>query len=110
MEQYYLNKFKEVIKLINEYKVNLNVTNDKNDWRFMGQDEYLMNVKLMYHFYDHTIRDHDHCEFCMKKFSNNTGDLHEGYCTLDEYCWICERCYNDFRKMFMWEVVKHKPG
>jgi hypothetical protein len=29
---------------------------------------------------------------------------HEGYSTLDEYRWICDR-FNDFREMFQWRVV-----
>ena len=92
--------------MTDDYKINNNVTNDRNDWRFTGQDEYLMNVKLIFHIFDSSIRDHDHCEFCTKTFSENAGDLHEGYCTLDKYCWICEGCYNDFKDMFNWLVIE----
>ena len=32
-------------------------------------------------------------------------DLHAGYCTEDEYWWICEACFHDFQDMFQWKVV-----
>ena len=76
------------------------------DWRYTGQDKYLDNVALKYkHFYT-AIREHDHCEFCFAKFSDNQDDLHDGYCTLDGYHWICDNCYNDFKKIFNWKIVK----
>ena len=28
------------------------------------------------------------------------------YSTTDSYRWICERCFNDFKGMFKWEVVE----
>jgi hypothetical protein len=28
--------------------------------------------------------------------------LHEGYCTEDEYRWVCDRCLADFRDHFGW--------
>lgn len=87
------------------YKKNNNVTNDKNDWRYNGQDKYLMNAQLMLCKFDKSIRDHDHCEFCWKRFSEYVDDLHTGYCTLDKYYWICEDCFTDFKDMFMWKVV-----
>jgi hypothetical protein len=34
------------------------------------------------------------------------GTLHEGYCTIDNYHWICETCFHDFKDMFKWKVVK----
>jgi hypothetical protein len=49
--------------------------------------------------------DHDHCEFCGKKFSESPEDLHFGYTTLDDYYWICEPCFNDFEQMFEWKVI-----
>ena len=50
--------------------------------------------------------EHDHCEFCGLKFSEKEGDLHHGYCTEDEYYWICENCFEDFKEMFHWKVVE----
>lgn len=78
----------------------------KEDWRYIGQDEYLANAKLMYRKFKDSDGDHDHCEFCWAKFSKFDGDLHEGYCTLDKYAWICETCFNDFNEMFEWKVVR----
>lgn len=43
-----------------------------------------------------SIREHDHYEFYFCKFSDNKNDLHQGYCSLDKYYWICEKCFNDF--------------
>jgi len=88
-----------------EYKINTNISNDKNDYRFQGQDKYLMNVQLFFSKFDNTVRDHDHCDFCWRKFGEQAGDLSEGYCTLDKYHWICGNCFNDFKDMFQWKVV-----
>jgi len=79
----------------------------KNDWRLQGQDEYLMAVKLYYRQYKKYSErwDHDHCSFCWAKFSEYEGDLHEGYCTLDHYHWVCSKCFEDFKEMFCWQVV-----
>jgi len=87
--------------------INNNESNDRNDWRFMGQDEYLMSVKLTHQKYciPRPDWDHDHCEFCSAKFSELEGDLHEGYCTLDKKYWICDKCFNDFSEMFKWIFV-----
>jgi hypothetical protein len=85
-------------------KINNSQSNDRDDWRFMGQDEYLMGAKLIHQKYCIPKQDwdHDHCEFCSAKFSELEGDLHEGYCTVDKNYWICEKCFNDFCKMFEW--------
>ena len=85
-----------------DYKINTTVSNDRNDWRFRGQDDYLMDVKLKYCNFDDSIRDHDHCEFCFEKFQDKS---HYGYSTLDYYYWICDDCFGDFRKMFNWTVI-----
>jgi len=77
----------------------------KSDWRLMGQEKYLNKVDLMYAIYNESNTKHDHCEFCFAKFSSDSEDLHEGYCTLDKYRWICEDCYNDFKEMFQWKVI-----
>jgi hypothetical protein len=31
--------------------------------------------------------------------------LHEGYATQDDYHWICERCFEDFREQFRWTLA-----
>ncbi|MBL7799858.1 MAG: hypothetical protein JNL95_03955 [Chitinophagales bacterium] len=81
---------------------------EKNDWRLMGQEGYLKGVTLKYDQYRQYSEDwdHDHCEFCGEKFTfdENPENLHEGYSTLDEYTWICNNCFDDFRLMFEWKV------
>ncbi len=77
------------------------------DWRLQGQEKYLKEkilTKKQYHPYSKEW-DHDHCEFCGRKFSLNLGDLHEGYTTLDHYHWICEECFNDFKNDFAWVII-----
>ncbi|HEX5012051.1 MAG TPA: hypothetical protein VFY71_16820 [Planctomycetota bacterium] len=51
--------------------------------------------------------DHDHCSFCWTKFAVEPGPdiLHAGYCTLDEYHWICPTCFHDFKGQFEWRVA-----
>lgn len=84
-----------------------------SDWRRMGQEKYLMGVLLVKKGYRKYREewDHDHCEFCMTKFSERPGDLNEGYTTEDEYRWICEKCYEDFKEQFHWSVREEDlPG
>ena len=85
-----------------DYKINNTVSNDRNDWRFTGQDEYLMGVQLIRRNFDLSDRDHDHCVFCFEKFDSASQS---GYCTTNNYHWICESCFNDFREMFKWTLV-----
>ena len=76
------------------------------DWRMQGQERYLANAVLVrqkYRKYRNTW-DHDHCEFCGVKFSEDADDITVGYATVDRYHWICEACYVDFRKSFGWIV------
>ena len=79
-----------------------------DDWRLTpNAHEYLMNEKLKYvpKFKKHSDDwDHEHCEFCFEKFSEDEG-LKNGYCTLDKKFWICPVCFNDFAEMFNWEIV-----
>jgi hypothetical protein len=76
-----------------------------NDWRLQGQEAYLTGARLSLRRW--TARDarwdHDHCEFCWATFS--PAGLDRGYTTADEYRWICERCFSDFRAHFGWTVL-----
>ena len=84
-----------------------------DDWRRMGQEDYLMGVKL-YHvpftpLSEH--RDHEHCEFCFGKFClhpDHPEFLRKGYCTANGNCpgahWVCPQCFRDFREEFGWTV------
>ena len=80
---------------------------NKNDWRLVSQDEYLMNAKLKRVKYSQSSPkwDHEHCVFCWDKFSESEDDLHEGYCTEDMKYWICDACYEDFKDTFHFEIV-----
>lgn len=79
---------------------------EKNDWRLLNQQEYLMSAKLKKSEYKKPSEkwDHDHCAFCWDKFSEDKEDLTQGYCTADQKYWICEECFNDFKEMFKFEV------
>jgi hypothetical protein len=83
-------------------------TND--DWRLMGQEKYLQGVKLYWRQYTRHSEtwDHDHCSFCGAKFmvEDYPDVLHVGYATDDQYHWVCEDCFEDFKDRFQWEVVK----
>lgn len=76
----------------------------KKDWRLTNQDEYLLGVKLIRKKYEKSLLHHEHCEFCWTEISGYSGALHEGYCTLDGYHWICEQCYHDFKEYFSWTL------
>ncbi|MCH5279166.1 MAG: hypothetical protein J1E60_05180 [Christensenellaceae bacterium] len=82
------------------------------DWRLLrGQIEYMFGGKMEHRDYVPPSGrwDHDHCEFCMSKFSNASGDLHKGYC-MDNDIWVCESCFEDFKKMFNWTVECDQGG
>lgn len=86
-------------------------TADKSDWRLQGQQKYLQGVILVHRHYWQSPRgadwDRDHCEFCSAKFmiQDLPDVLHVGYATQDDYRWICEQCFTDFKDMFEWQVV-----
>jgi hypothetical protein len=77
-----------------------------------GQEQYLQGAIRVRHQYRKYLKnpswDHDHCEFCWAKFmiEDYPDVLHEGYSTLDDYRWICENCFQDFKEMFGWKVVE----
>lgn len=77
------------------------------DWRLNGQERYLYGAKIKrINFLKKTMEsDHEHCEFCFEKISNYFNTTHEAYCTEDEYYWICDNCYNDFKTMFDWKLM-----
>ena len=78
-----------------------------DDWRRTGQKRYLVGVQLQRGpWRQHSPSwDHDHCEFCFNKFGKWDDCLHSGYSTLDDYRWICETCFEDFREEFNWSVL-----
>jgi hypothetical protein len=79
---------------------------EKNDWRLTNQMNYL-NKKQLLHIPYQIYRegwDHDHCDFCHETIDLNTK---MAYCTTDQYHWICESCFEDFKTMFQWEVKEN---
>jgi hypothetical protein len=84
---------------------------EKNDWRFQGQEKYLQGVTLYHRHYRRYAQnpnwDHDHCDFCGAKFmvEDFPDALHQGYATVDDYHWICEKCFGDFKDIFQWNVI-----
>lgn len=77
------------------------------DWRLQGQERYLKGVELCWAKYTpyRPGWDHDHCEFCGKKFAVQGGDFTEGYKTKDGYHWISADCFEDFKGLFEWKIV-----
>ena len=83
---------------------------DKEDWRLTNQEDYLQGVTLYWKKYKpyRDTWDHDHCSFCWVAFGLEGGGdaLAEGYATEDDYHWICEKCFEDFKDMFHWRIGK----
>lgn len=79
-----------------------------NDWRLMGQEEYLYGIHLQWKAYElgYPGYDHEHCEFCWQKIASfDAPDVErEGYATEDNCRWVCRQCFDDFRVMFAWEL------
>ena len=81
------------------------------DWRLTGQERYLLFAKLkevipieyLSQLADPTLF-HEHCEFCMDKIEEQLNK--KCYCTLDNYHWICEDCYKDFKDKFIFKINK----
>lgn len=75
------------------------------DWREQGQESYLSGLefrKKQYKRFSETW-EHDHCEFCNSKFcepQDGLDCLHEGYATEDNYRWICEDCFIEFKEKY----------
>jgi hypothetical protein len=82
----------------------------EDDWRLQGQERYLAGKRLHWSKWtapaSNPSWDHDHCEFCWRKFmdSDDPDVCREGYTTEDRYRWICAQCFNDFRERFGWRL------
>ena len=51
--------------------------------------------------------DHDHCEFCWQKFTEDRPDTaHEGFTTEDRYYWVCRECFELFKDEYRWKTVE----
>lgn len=77
----------------------------EKDWRLTNQMNYLYKATLKKAaFVPSETNDHEHCVFCFDKFGEEEEFLKSGYCTLDEYHWICPTCFRDFQKQFAWDL------
>ena len=82
-----------------------------DDWRLTGQESYLLFTKvkkiLPKEYIDNLEKPelfHEHCSFCWDKVEENKDKKH--YCTLDNYHWICNDCYNDFKELLKLEYFE----
>lgn len=92
-----------------------------DDWRLVGQERYLAGatfVRKPYAAWSATW-DHDHCAFCTRKFVESGSALESpetvtaGYAAVgrgpkgeDDYHWVCDCCFRDFRDRFAWKVAE----
>jgi len=80
------------------------------DWRLFNQEKYLKGVTLQWKKWTPPKKtwDHDHCSFCWRTISDikDKNIDNWGYTTLDNYHWICKKCFEDFKEMFQWKVKK----
>ena len=77
-----------------------------DDWRLVGQERSLGGLTL------HRARwvqtrphwDYDHCAFCWRKIWDRGGDYSatHGYTDADQYHWVCDGCFGDFRWRMGW--------
>lgn len=83
---------------------------NEQDWRLMGQERYLADKVLVWKTYSppEPHWDHDHCEFCWRKFTATVGPdtFQEGYVTEDNQHWICPDCFTAFQMKFNWVVQR----
>ncbi|HEX5173378.1 MAG TPA: hypothetical protein VFV91_04460 [Gaiellaceae bacterium] len=91
----------------------------EEDWRLPGAGEFLNAAEFRHKAYEpgNESNDHDHCAFCWRKFMEDTNPLREpdslgaGYAAVDrppgedDYYWVCDECFEDFRDRFGWSVI-----
>lgn len=97
--------------------------NQAIDPRLTWQDEYLTRATLQWQRFHAPGDDkaHEHCEFCWATIDDVTRArgrhgpdcVHEAYVVaqgdLKGECWVCQRCYVDFKDRFEWTVVHGWP-
>jgi hypothetical protein len=87
----------------------------------MGQERFLQGAAFRHKPYRAWRQgwEHDHCAFCTREFveqgapSDDTAAQTAGYAALgrgplgeDDYHWVCDDCFGDFRQRFEWNVVE----
>lgn len=50
--------------------------------------------------------DHEHCNMCGAKFSENSNDLHYGFSTEDQIGWVCPECFEYYKNEYKWTIVE----
>jgi hypothetical protein len=82
-----------------------------NDWRVTNQSNYLTGSRFRWAVWWPYREgwDHDHCEFCFAEISDRLIDGHTevnvAWVTLDDYRWVCPKCFEHFRHRFRWTVA-----
>jgi hypothetical protein len=84
-----------------------------DDYRLEWHKDYLQGLRLRWLPYKQPSAawDHDHCEFCWQRFaepaSHYTDAKFIGYVTSNggPDWWICEKCANDLKERYAWELV-----
>jgi hypothetical protein len=88
-----------------------------NYLRERDQEKYLKGASLSWKQFteDDIIWDNPGCIFCSATFADaecpetRQPFFREGYVTQHDFPrWICELCFEDFRNLFNWKVVKGK--
>ena len=80
-----------------------------HDDRLQGQEEYLIHASVVKALYPSVTNKHKHCEFCKAKFGIDEK-LKQGYATKDRYYWICENCFEDFKDLFKFRLIKNRKA
>jgi hypothetical protein len=90
-----------------------------DDWRLIGQERFLHGATFVHKPYRawSATWEHDHCDFCTRKFVEDASGHSEdvataGYAALgrgpdgrDDYYWVCDDCFADFRGRFDWKLA-----
>jgi hypothetical protein len=78
-----------------------------NDWRITTQEKYLFEAVFEKKIYQKKSVnwDHDHCDFCDKKFSEDPKiGMTDGYYTENRESWVCEQCFSEFKDIFKFKL------
>ena len=73
------------------------------EWEIKNKN-YLYGKKVEKKEYPMNV-EHTHCELCWARFGNYAGDLKQGFFECESQSWICDDCYNIFRKHFKWTTT-----
>jgi hypothetical protein len=90
-----------------------------DDWRLMGQERFLQDATFVHKAYRawSPTWEHDHCSLSTRKLVEKpTGaadELTEAWAAVgrgpagqDDYHWVCDDCFKDFRERFAWKVAE----